>query len=240
MAAEAGTDERVAKKSRAVDRHKVDLGVVGDLVPVHKPEASCMEGFKPTHATEDVTTLGPHARLECRVIIVAEAGLTLGEEAAILRAEIDATRGRAPLGRARVIDANTASRDHHVELILGHVVPAIQGKTATSAWVRREDHHIEWILGHVVPDIRGHHKEGLALRRKRQRAGVRRAVVPRPGEAHIEACATRAARIGSRCGGECIGHRWVVCVSRRRVVDARVSVTARLARGDRLVCSGVH
>jgi hypothetical protein len=121
--AKVGPREGVAEVCRAVDRREVDLRVVCKLIPVNKPVTAGKEMFQAGLALKDLVAPGAHTRLQSSVVVVPNRLLTSREEAAVLCAEVHVARGRLPLIRASIKEADAASRDHNVELVVGHVVP---------------------------------------------------------------------------------------------------------------------
>ena len=80
------------------------------------------------HAEEDLITLGPDAVLERLVVVVADARLlALRKESTVLRAEVDVSWPHIPLARAGIEDAHTATWDHHIKLVLSHVITNVRG-----------------------------------------------------------------------------------------------------------------
>jgi len=206
VAVEAGADEGVGVVRGARDRREVDVWIVRDLEPVDVPPAAGEQRLEAAHPQKDLVALGAHARLQRGVVGVPNSLLALGEEATILRTEIDAARAHAPLGAACVEDADAASRDHEVELVVGDVVANV-GREHEHRLALRMEHHAPSVVGIVV-------------------AGAR--------EGDVEARPAGTARIRARRSSKGVGNQRVGRVRGRHLVDACVRGSARVASAGRL------
>lgn len=155
--------EDVRKVGRAVDRHKVDLRIVGELVPIHKPAAASKKRLETRLVEEDLIAFGAHACLESGVIGVAKQLLALREETAILGAKVDAASACPPLARACIEDAHAALQHRHKPHVIkcgsgtwdGRGVAEREG-APHRPWQREahsRDHDVELVCVHIVPDI---------------------------------------------------------------------------------------
>ena len=96
---------------------------------------------------EEAAFLGNRIACECAVALVGEAFLTLGNQGC---SAVAIANARFAIGKETTI-------------LLAHISPAHAGTTVIDTYTASRNHHVELALFHVLADVRSHYHEDLAL-----------------------------------------------------------------------------